>query len=555
MYDAENHWEECTICNEKRNKIVHTFTITWALGKESCLRTNSYTKTCSCGYSETGHKPCVWNGTKYIAGAAASHARVCSICNAQIIYLYYLNSYGNGKIYNANYESEYSNKIDKTAKDCYNSSGKKLDCNNLGTCAKCKRVYSKPEHSLYINKQNKIVCCICNGEYGTIKQTITKDKNAPTTYTITDNIILTNGATFKSTYGIRDIGNIWQTKNQTISNKNSNNTEFTVTTTAKFRETVKVPYEAYAYINVSIAGVSYILRTCLAEEMWLLYPDTIEPVISSISNGESSIDEWSKSKPIIISGTENWTNTVKVKIVDDKQNIVFSGETIVTNGKYSISCTPELEAGLEGRTFKVIVTDTCENSTEQEFTISKIDSIPPEATSNTEVRGDWAKEKSFTAVASDHGIGNVQIAFNDVADYELATKNGNEYTREYKLIGDVYSPTKARIFYKDELNNIGTQEITIDKLDNTAPTITDSRFDNNKLLLESNDIKEGLGEGSGVTKYRFITSESKLENPEVTKENSVEVLINENIIIPDMVTAKYVYVVAEDLVRKYEQCL
>ncbi|MCI8290925.1 MAG: hypothetical protein HFJ25_01530 [Clostridia bacterium] len=55
-----------------------------------------------------------------------------------------------------------------------------------------------------------------------------------------------------------------------------------------------------------------------------------------------------------------------------------------------------------------------------------------------------------------------------------------------------------------------------------------------------------------MTKYRFITSESKLENPEVTKENSVEVLINENIIIPDMVTAKYVYVVAEDLVRKYK---
>jgi hypothetical protein len=47
-----------------------------------------------------------------------------------------------------------------------------------------------------------------------------------------------------------------------------------------------------------------------------------------------------------------------------------------------------------------------------------------------------------------------------------------------------------------------------------------------------------------------MTSESKLENPEITKENSTEVSSNEDMIIPDIVTAKYVYIVAEDLVRK-----
>jgi hypothetical protein len=56
-----------------------------------------------------------------------------------------------------------------------------------------------------------------------------------------------------------------------------------------------------------------------------------------------------------------------------------------------------------------------------------------------------------------------------------------------------------------------------------------------------------MGEGSGVVKYRYITSESKLENQEVS-ETATEVNIGENFIIPNIDKVKYIYIVAEDLV-------
>lgn len=65
QYDDTNHWEECIICNNKQNIVTHTFKTSWASGKESCIRTNSYVKNCICGFSESGHKPCVWNGKSY----------------------------------------------------------------------------------------------------------------------------------------------------------------------------------------------------------------------------------------------------------------------------------------------------------------------------------------------------------------------------------------------------------------------------------------------------------------------------------------------------------
>lgn len=33
MYDKTTHWEECNICNEKRNEIAHSYTTKWASRK------------------------------------------------------------------------------------------------------------------------------------------------------------------------------------------------------------------------------------------------------------------------------------------------------------------------------------------------------------------------------------------------------------------------------------------------------------------------------------------------------------------------------------------
>ena len=238
-----------------------------------------------------------------------------------------------------------------------------------------------------------------------------------------------------------------------------------------------------------------------------------------------------------------------MKIENDRGRIVFEGKSNVTNNNWSISCTPEIEAGEEARTFTVTVTDACENRTTQTFDVSKVDGRPPTVTSSDKVTdSEWAREKTFTFTAEDLGIGNVEIGFNDVSDYSLAVKDGNNYSKEYKFVGDAYSPVQASVYFKDGLGNITTQLVTLEKIDNTAPTITNAVLNNNVVNITSHDRHSTLGEGSGVVKYRYITSERKLENPEITENSSQEIGKDEMLTIPNINEVKYIYVVAEDLV-------
>lgn len=202
--------------------------------------------------------------------------------------------------------------------------------------------------------------------------------------------------------------------------------------------------------------------------------------------------------------------------------------------------------------YKCIVTDACENTTEQAFQIAKVDSFAPVPTSEDSVGNSWAKEKLFTFSAVDTGIGEVQIAFNDENDYALANANGTEFSRDYKFVGDVYNPKQAIVLYKDGLGNISSKEITLDKIDNTAPTITKASIHNNIVTVNSHDEHFRLGEGSGVTKYKYMAVEEKIENPNVIEMNYLEAEKDEKIIIDDVYKIKYIYIVAEDIVRKYK---
>ncbi len=537
MYDQEKHWEECMSCGGIQNEKEHSFTRTWTLEIETCSSDNSFTDTCSCGYERIGHRPCVWRG-EYIYLGGYKHALKCNICNHSIVYLYYLNDYGKGEVYNA--EKYYGEK-------CYLSNGSKITCSNLGTCSKCNTSITSCTHLLMSDENTGIIyCSICKEQYGTVSSKITRNINAPTTYTIIQNINLTNGATFQSTNGMRPIGGIWEVNTQTITSGNIGESNITLSTVGTFNSSVKKEYQNYVRSYINIKGVS-----CEFIDMQsVIYPDSVEPVISNIvTKDETTLTAWSKTKPIVITGTENWTNTVNIEIVDDLGNSIFKGNTIVnnTNRTYSISCTPEIEVGVVGRRFKAIVTDACENKTEQEFEIARVDAIAPKITSSDEVDGNWAREKNFVFTATDHGIGNVQIGFNDVKDYSLAIQDGENFSKEYKLVGDVYAPREANVYYKDGLGNVSTKKITIDKLDNTAPTITNVNIHNNKLSVEANDRHETWGDGSGVVKYRYMVSGERIKNSDVSMITN-ELNVGEDIVIENLPEVKYVYVVAEDLV-------
>ncbi|MCI8291454.1 MAG: hypothetical protein HFJ25_04300 [Clostridia bacterium] len=561
QYDENQHWEECIICNEKNNQLAHSFKTTWASGKESCEKNNSYTKTCNCGYSETGHKPCVWDGKTYATakvGNGYAHIRRCSVCNESLYYSYYLKSYGSGVLYSAIYDQNpyiddrplLGINIDtRCFQYCYSSSGVKLDCDHAGTCAICGTVWKANQHELRYNKNDGIVYCeVCERKYGTVTETITQTSNAPCTYTIVDNFNLTNGATFNSKGAMRAISNPWQSNTQTVSNLNTAKTSFTITTVTTFKPTWKSLYQTYPMVSVNIQGSVL----SMISEWFIAYPDPIAPEITSIATDSAgSLTEWSKTKPIVISGTENYCDVVTVKIVDDEGNIVYEGGGNVSNNSYSITCIPEVQTTADGRKFKVIVTDSCNNYTEKEFIIAKVDAKPPEIISPDSVQEDWAKEKSIILRSNDNGIGEVEIAFNDKSDYRLAKQDGEIFSREYKIVGDVYLPKKAMIIYKDGLENVSVKELIIDKIDNTAPTILGGSIHNNILTINANDVKEGMGEGSGVCKYRYITSKEKIYNP-VVLDDAIQVNYDKQIIVDDIVNIKYVYVVAEDLVRKCE---
>lgn len=190
MFDDEKHWEECTTCGIKNGEINHSFIINWILGYESCSYSNGYTKTCECGYSITGHKPCVWNGKTYDHNTY-DHGKVCSVCKRTIYYGYYLNSYGNGNLYECN---------GRVA--CQNSIGTKIDCSNGGKCSICGTSWAANHHKPYANLDTGKICCIfCKKEFGTFTTTLTSNGNVPASYTFAINLNLTNGATFSRLWG------------------------------------------------------------------------------------------------------------------------------------------------------------------------------------------------------------------------------------------------------------------------------------------------------------------------------------------------------------------
>ena len=552
MYDETNHWEECMVCGEENNKITHSYTDTWATNSIKCYSNNYATRVCSCGYSYIYHEPCVWKG-EYL-GSAYYHYRKCSNCKKGIEYQYYDDYRGNHKLCAPDINGDFEADETKTSYWCRDSNGIKLDCNHPGKCATCGNIYTiSASHYLHGNnyledKKNststsKLTCLICGNEYGEYTTKLETDSNTPKTYTIEDTITLKNGATFAKVENIRDDLGIWESNIQTVAKENPvpTNTNFRLVSIGKMKN--KVPYDAYTSFYVYINGQA--CRVTLSA--FRAYPDFIKPTISNITMGDGSEEliEWSKTKPIYISGIENWCDTVNVKIIDDNESVIFDGSGAVNNSNYSISCTPELECDTNGRTFKAIVTDACENSIEQTFTIAKVDSYAPIPKSGIEILGDWAKSKKFTFKATDGGIGNVSIAFNDIKDLQLANSDGIEYSRDYEFVGDVYNQKELSVLYRDGLGNMSIQKNVINKIDNTAPTILETEFHNNKLIIKSNDEKEGLGEGSGVVKYRYFTSKEKIENPEL-QSSAKEVDKDDEIIIDDIVNMKYVYVVAED---------
>ncbi len=520
-YNENEHWQECKLCGKKQNIEKHNYIDGgWTMGN-TCNPLNVHKFNCECGHAyetQDGKPSCNyyrynWN-TTYVGGW------ICSVC-----------SVASGDLHK-----------------CKKNDGSDINCLNLGTCAICGYTYNG-SNSYHVAccynfegiTEGEMRCQICNLYLGKANYSYI-ERVSDTMYKYYCSLTIPSNCQYNFVTTWSDISN-----NITISPNISNNG---YTYNGIFTITFNKHTETKSYLQVNFTGkINGMNTNVIFDSEYALKADSVPPTITEISKG--SLTEWSQNKPIVISGTENYCNTITAKIVeaDNEENIIFEGQATVINGKYSISCTPDnIEVGISGKSFKCIITDNCDNSTEEIFEIAKVDSVPPNPTSEDSLSNEWAREKKFTFSAIDYGIGDVQIAFNDENEYGETISNENNFTREYKFVGDVYEPKQAIVLYKDGLGNVSSKEITLNRIDNTAPTIISAELHNNKITVTSHDEHETIGEGSGVVKYRYLASEEKLENPVLTKENSIEVNKIEEIKIKEIYKKKYVYAVAEDYV-------
>ncbi len=517
MYDENKHWEECTVCGGKNNEINHIYIDKgWTLGNaNNCNENNVHEYVCSCGYKKTeinGKKSHVWR-------------RVNNIDS----YTCYDTCFGCNQSFNINRHS------------CINvNNGRKISCTNIGRCSICNYTYTKAQHlvSGTFKKGDKMYCIFCNTFLGVVNDTYVQNVG-------TGKFIYYTNITVPTSLGYnKQECHIYDTNVSLSNSPNINGNIWKNTQTGIYALHSELQTQTRVGYITSLNGISvvmYLYANVKAE--------STSPIIEKITTKD---EEWSRTKPIVINGTENYCNTVSVKIEDNQDKIIFEGSGAVSSGKYQIQCTPEIECDINGRIFTAIVSDNLGNSSSKEFTISKVDAIPPTPTSKPEILGDWAKSKDFTFSATDYGIGQVSIAFNDMNDLQSAKQNGNVYSRDYKFVGDAYNPKQLSVLYKDGLGNTSIQKITINKIDNTAPTITSANIDRNVITITANDEHPDLGEGSGVVGYRYIISDSKIENPVITEENSI--LVSDKttgtgtFTIDNLYNNQYVYVAAVDLV-------
>ena len=327
MYNENEHWEECTICGQKQSILKHNFTTVWDLNSESCQYYNFATNSCSCGYSYVWHKPCVWDGSSYNIYSDFTHAKKCKVCGERIMYDYYKN----GILYSTVNSST----------NCATSNGTRITCSNGGYCSTCKNNRESGVHFVS-SYDGMLKCRICNTQFGTysLLQETKDTSTIPVTYTTVYKVNLIN-ATYTGTIGEIN-SKAYQINTQSISNINSEKTEFIVTSKSQLISDYKQKNSSspriYITSNRKKFQMSFPLRTS--------NPDVIEPTISSVTSYDNTeLIEWSKNKPLIITGTENYCNKVKVKIVEieNEENIVFETETNVSSNNYSVSCIPELE--------------------------------------------------------------------------------------------------------------------------------------------------------------------------------------------------------------------
>lgn len=440
-YDDKNHWEYCTVCGEKRNVTAHTFTETkeWTI-IGSCDHYIHY-YSCKCGYHYTYTKPhrveAEWHGT----GNRLIDYKACSNCGAWI----YQNA-------------------------CQDASGKRIGCNNPGTCVRCGHTATANTHYLAQG-----TCKLC-------KKMFFKETSGPTvTYssdykTCSITFTITPMDSSCSLTGVESYG--WTSTPNWSSRSMSSvlNADGSRTFTQKI--TFNTAIKSKAYVGYSGSGLEYINGINVFEDGYpqvCIWYDHQAPIQNDvIQKDQASANGWATIKQLTLSGTENNSDIVYLTVSDKAtgEKYITDAAVHVTDGKYSYACTPSIEGDANGRTYVVTAKDRIGNTSTKEFVTSKTDGSCPQLKNGTSLTyTDWTTSKDISLSFFDFGAGGVEASFDNQTDYKALTKNGEYYVWNHSF-GNQIGTSEHTIYVRDALGNATSYKLTVGNTDSNVYSIS-----------------------------------------------------------------------------------
>ena len=563
-YDDINHWEECFICGDIKNRENHT-------------KTTSGTGTCGTYLVESCTKGCGYSISNYVEHDIEYYTedKIYDETGKNTNRGDYRHGIGSCKRCKTVWAYDKNGKL-MTKQDCVDEDGNKINCsNNKKKCKYCGWDYTKETTINHLEMRRKndntYYCKDCGVEiYKVYYHESKQDINNNLHYTIRGIYQLlgqvqwtskTNLPTWSATleagaFESLEPGNVIDLPKEYYNNPKYGTEGIT-------SGLYMVQYEAYikdgyqgtpgVALNAS-KGLNYVngneneYARPNVPLQYKISPDTQAPRIDDVQINKSEIvNGFSKKATITVNAYDSYSDILNIALYDTSGKCIVEYGTATSNGNKTFTRSFDIVAeAKETQTLVVKAKDRYGNEISKNIEIQNLDAKAPTLIQNGEYTKEWSKNKEITFTAEDQGIGEVQIAFNDAKDYQSASKENDGYVRKYNFYGDVYDKVTAAIYLKDGLGNERTVKVDIGKLDNTAPKITGTNIAEGKVKITSNDRHEKLGEGSGVVGYRYLTSMEET-NEDIT-ENVGTYVESQEIPLDELKKAKYVYIAPVDRV-------
>ena len=535
-YNDTQHWEECWICGNKKDISSHKLETT---GEGTCETYIITRCTEGCGYNKSVYvdhqlqlhdKNTIYdesggNTNKNTYYHILGECKVCKIPN-----------------------------IKGGTEDCYDSKGQRITCANRAKCKVCGFDYSTLQNvshqSTSLRADGKTYyCSFCNKDlYKVLYTEVVQDPKNNYHWTIRGIFQLLNNIKWDETkkdalptYSpIRDtaLQSLEPGKVTDLSSQYYNNPAYGTSGISNglymvsYEATIKENYKGTVFVrlnadncfkNVNNKSNEFAKTYALATT---IRPDTVAPTITNItvSKDNKQVDNFSQKATIKVDCSDNYSDVVYIALYDSKGNCLADYGTAEKTSNNALNNTftrtMDIVAEIrESETLTVKVKDRYDNESQRTQEVNYIDAVAPTLTSSATSDTNWSKNKQITYTTLDKGVEKVQIAFNTQSDFQTAIKSGDNYTRTYNFVGDVYGSVVAALYIKDGLDNIRTEKVTISYLDNTKPTIvnaTQTLAPNKKsstlTITSTHDenatlkAKQKSYIGSGVVGYAMTTT-------------------------------------------------